>query len=83
LSRAGFHVLRFDYHATGDSSGASGEADPVLWPDDVLLAAQVLKQASGDLPISLVGLRLGALLAARAVGLNSINQITFDQLILW
>lgn len=83
LSRAGFHVLRFDYHATGDSSGASGEADPALWPEDILHAAQVLKQASGGLPISLVGLRLGALLATRAVGLNHANQITFDQVILW
>ncbi|WP_424193084.1 alpha/beta fold hydrolase [Ampullimonas aquatilis] len=82
LSEAGFHVLRFDYHATGDSSGAGGEADASTWALDTLSAAKKLRELSNGLPMSIVGLRLGALIAARAVQLAEDN-LRFHQLYLW
>jgi alpha/beta superfamily hydrolase len=64
LAKARFHTLRFDYYATGDSAGESEEADLDRWLSDVSTAVDELR-ASRDLPrVALVGLRLGATLAA-------------------
>lgn len=67
LSQAGFHVMRFDYTGTGDSAGDCGEGDAEQWREDVLTAADELRAISGLSALSLVGLRLGATLAAAAV----------------
>ena len=66
LSRLGFPVLRFDYYGTGDSAGATDEADLAQWKDDLLTAVDELKEVGAVRQISLVGLRLGATLAAMA-----------------
>jgi pimeloyl-ACP methyl ester carboxylesterase len=79
LSRAGFHVLRFDYHGTGDSAGNSSEAGVSQWINDVRAAVDELKEMA-DLPtVSLVGTRLGAALAVEAA--TSRNDI--ETLVLW
>jgi pimeloyl-ACP methyl ester carboxylesterase len=66
LTRAGLHVFRFDYYGTGDSAGASDAGSLAQWLDDVALAAAELQDVAGVTRISLVGLRLGATLAALA-----------------
>ncbi len=66
LARAGFHVLRFDWFGVGDSAGVGGEGGVARWVEDARDAAQELRDASGLRKISVVGLRLGATLAALA-----------------
>jgi alpha/beta superfamily hydrolase len=66
LARAGFHVLRFDWFGVGDSAGAMANATVDRWVVDVETAAQELKDAAGIRKVSLIGLRLGAALAALA-----------------
>jgi alpha-beta hydrolase superfamily lysophospholipase len=79
LTRAGHHVFRFDYFATGDSSGASGEGSLAQWSADVNQAIDELKDNASLASVSLVGLRLGAALAARA----SAGRADIDRLVLW
>src|SRR5262245_36182270 len=64
LAQAGFHVLRFDYFGTGDSAGESEEAELPRWIDDIETAVEEARELSGSSTVSLVGLRLGATLAA-------------------
>jgi alpha/beta superfamily hydrolase len=65
LSKAGFHVLRFDYYGTGDSSGGSEEGSPQRWRENIKAAVVELQEMTGAARISLVGLRFGANLAAQ------------------
>lgn len=67
LAAAGFHVLRFDYSGTGDSAGSSYEVSLQRCADDIPIAMQHLRDVSGLRRVALVGLRLGAALALRAV----------------
>ena len=79
LSRAGLHVLRFDWHGTGDSSGEPQGASVPLWISDVGTAAAELADLADVARPSLVGLRLGALLAALAVQ----RGLAVKDLVLW
>ena len=60
LSRAGFGVLRFDYHASGDSAGDSAEGTVEQWVEDVSAAVEECRARSGGRHVAAVGLRLGA-----------------------
>jgi pimeloyl-ACP methyl ester carboxylesterase len=80
LSAAGVHVLRFDYFGTGDSAGDMGEADLEGWRGDIGLAIEELRDTTDATKIGLVGLRLGATLAA-AVAAKDPKAI--DTLVLW
>lgn len=66
LSRSGFHVMRFDYFATGDSSGDCEEGTLARWVDDVRTASDELVDTAGVQSVAWVGLRLGATVAALA-----------------
>lgn len=66
LTRAGFHVLRFDYYGTGDSGGESSEVDLAGLESDIGQAVEAAQDVTGNRQIALVGLRLGANLAVRA-----------------
>jgi pimeloyl-ACP methyl ester carboxylesterase len=66
LARAGFHVLRFDYLGTGDSSGGVDDASIAQWIADIVTAVHELRTSRELREVSLVGLRLGATLAALA-----------------
>ncbi len=79
LAQRGFHVLRFDYSCTGDSAGDSHEAALAQWRLDIGLATAELKDMSGVNHVSVVGLRLGATLAAQATA----EGVTVRDLVLW
>lgn len=78
LSRAGFHVFRFDYTAVGDSACATGEASIARWREDIETAAEELRDNAGVRTLSLVGLRFGAALAVGAV-----NRLRPRDVVLW
>jgi alpha-beta hydrolase superfamily lysophospholipase len=79
LAEAGFPVLRFDFHGTGDSSGTEKDPKRVqAWLDDVDLAVAELRARSGSAKVAVVGLRLGGTVAAWARRENPI-----DDLVLW
>jgi pimeloyl-ACP methyl ester carboxylesterase len=80
LSAAGYHALRFDYFGTGDSAGEALEADLGGWEGDIETAMEELKDTSGASRVGLVGLRLGATLAARVATRKSKET---DALVLW
>jgi uncharacterized protein len=64
LAAVGCHVLRFDYFGTGDSMGTAHEVSRRGWEQDIETAIEELQDTSGTTQVSLVGLRLGATLAA-------------------
>jgi pimeloyl-ACP methyl ester carboxylesterase len=64
LCAAGLLVLRFDYAGMGDASGTPMAPDAVRrWCDSIVEAVNYVR-ACGVAEVALVGLRLGALLAA-------------------
>jgi uncharacterized protein len=65
LAKAGFPVIRFDYFGTGDSSGAADEGTFDRWTNDIETAVDEIKDTAGVSRVSLIGLRIGATLAAR------------------
>lgn len=65
LARDGHHVIRFDYSHTGNSAGESNEANVDMWCEDILTAIQELQDIAAPTHISMVGLRFGAILAAK------------------
>jgi pimeloyl-ACP methyl ester carboxylesterase len=79
LSRAGLHVLRFDYFGTGDSAGEMDEGTPEDWVEDVRTAVAELTDLAGIRLVSLVGYRLGAALATLAVA----RGLKVEDLVLW
>lgn len=80
LAAVGFDVLRFDYHGTGDSSGCAQDAGRVAaWIDSIRCAIDELRTASRRPRVTLVGLRLGATLAAAAAA----GRDDVDGLVLW
>ena len=69
LARAGFDVLRLDYHGTGDSAG--GDADPArvpAWVESIVRGTVELKRMAGVERLAFFGVRLGATLAVQAAG---------------
>lgn len=64
LAARGFHVLRFDYPGTGDSSGTETDPDRLAaWRGGISAAIDCLRSATPAETVLLVGLRLGAALA--------------------
>jgi pimeloyl-ACP methyl ester carboxylesterase len=80
LGAAGIHALRFDYFGTGDSSGETAEADFKGWVADVEMAIDELRDMTGATKVVLIGLRLGATLAA-TVAVKRPRET--DALVLW
>lgn len=79
LAEAGLHAMRFDYFGTGDSAGAATEVSLDHWVRDIADAADELRALSGVSRLSVVGLRLGAALATRAVA----HGLRVQDLVLW
>jgi pimeloyl-ACP methyl ester carboxylesterase len=80
LSQAGFHTLRFDFFGTGDSSGDLVDADLIGWEGDTGSAIEGLKDIAGTPRVTLVGMRIGATVAARAAA-RLADEI--EALVLW
>lgn len=80
LARAGFDVMRFDYHGTGESAGDDADGDLEYWYRDSLLAHAELLQRSRCLRVSWLGLRLGASIAAVA---SAACDYPLQHLLLW
>lgn len=66
LALSGFHVLRFNYSATGDSMGDCEEATLEQWSSDVVAAHDELKDMSGVNRVTWIGLSIGATIVALA-----------------
>lgn len=79
FAKSGIHVLRFDYYGTGDSSGDCLQGRVDLWLQDIETAAEELMAMANLDSVSIVGLRMGAVLAAMA----SPRLKKVDQLVLW
>jgi len=79
LSAAGLHALRFDYLGTGDSTGEVPDFLIEDWLQNIGEAADELKDMADARKVALVGLRLGATLAAVAAESRS----DIDRLVLW
>src|SRR5262245_3688452 len=45
LAASGFHVLRFDYSGSGDSSGDGEDADAARWVSDIGAAVDEVRNA--------------------------------------
>ena len=65
LADAGYAVLQIDLYGCGDSAGEFGAADWQTWVQDIVAAADWLRQQTG-LAVGLWGVRAGCLLAAAA-----------------
>ncbi len=79
LARDGFHVIRFDYFGTGDSAGERGSGGLGRWIEDIGSAAAEIIDAAGVSAVSVVGVRLGATLAAFAAA----RGLPTDHLVMW
>ncbi len=67
LAAAGLPTLRFDYPGSGDSAGEDSEPDRVrAWVDGVKAAVRRLREDTGVTELTLVGYRMGSLLATAA-----------------
>jgi len=79
LTRAGVHVLRFDYFGTGDSAGEGDEVSMARCLDDIEVAFDELTANAGVRRAGIIGLRLGGSLAAMAA--RRLEHL--DRLVLW
>lgn len=79
LSERGFHVLRFDYSGTGDSWGDTTDAKVDQWQSDVALAIDEIRGMSAQQTVSLIGLRVGALVASAAAR----RRRDIDRIVMW
>ena len=67
LAGQGIPTLRFDWHGTGDSAGLDEDgARGVTWQANIRDALDWMRQELGCRQVSVIGLRLGATLAALA-----------------
>ena len=79
LAARGFAALRFDYHGTGDSEGSDHDAQRLaIWRANVRDAAAWLRDHGGCSHLSLIGLRMGATLAALYA-----DEHRVENLVLW
>lgn len=64
IAREGFHLMRFDWRGTGNSSGNSSSIDELaLWEEDLQDAATHLSQSVNS--IHIISVRMGAMITAR------------------
>ena len=80
LAEMGFATLRFDYPGTGDSAGSDRDGERVrAWLDGIHAARAELIARTGVTEVALVGVRIGATLAAIAAA----EQAPVSALVLW
>ena len=79
LADLGYTVLQLDLYGCGDSSGDFADARWAIWKSDLATAEKWLAERYAG-PITIWGLRLGALLALEFASMTSSK---IQQLILW
>lgn len=79
LSSLGYAVLRFDYRGTGDSAGTLEGVTAEDWQKDIRFAVQELIDIAAVPKVSLLGLRVGALLAGQVAA----NHPQVSRLLMW
>lgn len=79
LAAQGYSVLRFDYRGTGDSAGTLAGVTADNWQQDIRHAVQELIDIAAVPKVALVGLRVGALLAAQVAAHNP----QISRLLIW
>lgn len=79
LARHGTASLRFDLSGCGDSAGAFADMRFATWREDIAAAWEELRRRTGGAPQVLLGLRMGAALAAQA----SLELPEVAALVLW
>jgi len=84
LAAHGYAVLLIDLYGCGDSSGDFGDARWSIWKNDLLQGTDWLLRHVGA-PISLLGVRLGALLAVDVANTIMLQRsdITIQKLVFW
>ena len=76
LGACGIPTLRFDYFGTGDSQGEDSEASLRICKQNILAAMEEAKRRFRVQKVALIGLRLGATLAAQAAfGRDDVDSI--------
>jgi pimeloyl-ACP methyl ester carboxylesterase len=79
LAARAIPAVRFDWHGTGDSAGSDGEpARQLTWRTNVRDVIAWIRTHLGCQSISVVGLRMGAMLAVESLGYDEC-----DNLVLW
>ncbi|MGZ5039426.1 MAG: alpha/beta fold hydrolase [Usitatibacter sp.] len=79
FARAGIPAVRFDYHGIGDSPGTDLDPDRMrAWQENVRTAIAEARAWSGCRSVCLVGVRLGATLAAVVA-----RDVEVAELVLW
>jgi pimeloyl-ACP methyl ester carboxylesterase len=79
LTKKGYHVLRFDFRGTGDSSGSMDDVEAEHWLRDINDAVTELRETASVDRVNVVGLRLGALFAAHACS----RRTDIERLVVW
>lgn len=79
LAQRGFATLLLDLHGTGDSAGEHGDARWAIWLDNLRAALAWLAARPGGC-VALLGIRLGAILAAEVIATTTGAPVT---LVLW
>jgi alpha/beta superfamily hydrolase len=78
IANGGFDAFRFDYRGTGESTGEFASMTMDTWLADLHACIEHVARARPGVPIVLHGLRMGALLAARAFA-----EKRADAMLLW
>jgi len=84
IAAQGVPTLRFDWHGTSDSAG--NDSDPsrrATWHANVRDAIAWLRNTLGCRSVSVVGLRMGALLAVEALSADTSEAGECENLVLW
>jgi esterase/lipase len=67
LSAKGQNVFRLDLSGTGDSGGDIEDATLQDWLEEICLASREMQRLTGGTQVNVIGIRVGALLAAKAL----------------
>lgn len=79
LAKAGFPTITLNYDGTGESPGSDEDPGRVdAWLSSIRRAVAAMSQVEGVDSVGLIGLRIGATLAARAT-----SEVRVSHLVLW